>query len=87
MSEGLKNTVQSDVGIKKGDGLFVPSCLDHTLNFCIRGGPKVGDKKIGVLLPKWFLENDPVIASTYQEVDMCNIDEKTEMPCNTYCHC
>ena len=87
MSEGLKNTVQSDLGIKKGDGLFVPSCLDHTLNFCIQGGPKVGDKKIGDLLPKWFLENDPVIASTYQEVDTCNINERTEMPCNIHCHC
>ena len=87
MCNGLKSTVQGDRGKKKGDGLFSPSCLSHTTNFCIQGGPVVGDKKIGNILPKWFMEDNPLIASSYQETDICNNIENTKLPCNTYCSC
>ena len=87
MSTGLASTVQSDRGKKKGDGLFTPSCLSHTSNFCIQGGPSVNHKQIGELLPKWFMEDDPLIAASYQEVDTCNDIEKTTLPCNSYCFC
>ena len=87
MFDGLESTIQADRGKKKGDGLFSPSCLSHTTNFCIQGGPVVGDEKIGNILPKWFMEDDPLIASTYQETDICNDVENTKLPCNTYCSC
>ena len=87
MSTGLASTVQSGRGKKKGDGLFTPSCLSHTTNFCIQGGPSVNDKQIGELLPKWFMEDDPLIAASYQEVDTCNDIENTKLPCNSYCSC
>ena len=87
MSDGLRLTVQADRGKQKGDGLFSPSCLSHTTNFCIQGGPVVKNEKIGDILPKWFMEEDPLIASSYQVVDSCNYIENTLLPCNTYCSC
>ena len=87
MSTGLGLTVEGDRGKKKGDGLFSPSCLSHTTDFCIQGGPTVHGEKIGNILPKWFLEDDPTIASTYQKVDLCNHIQNTKLPCNTYCQC
>ena len=56
MLEGLAATVQSNKGRAKGDGLFTPSCLSHTGNLCLHGGPTVNGKKIADVLPIWFLK-------------------------------
>ena len=87
MVDGLISTVQSERGLAKGDGLFVPSCLEHTGNLCLTNGPSVNGKKLADLLPFWYFEEDPIIASTFQEIDSCNAEEGTELPCNNHCKC
>ena len=86
MKTGLASTVQSARGGEKKDGLFSPSCLKHTHNFCIQGGPTVNGKKVDDMLSQWFLKDNPV-AYEFQEVDLCNDIEDTRLPCNTYCQC
>ena len=86
-AKGLASTVQGTRGKQKGDGLFSPSCLSHTTDFCIQGGPAVNGKQIKEMLPKWFLEDDPIAASAFQEVDSCNDSEETHSPCNNHCQC
>ena len=87
MINGLLSTVQSERGLLKGDGLFAPSCLAHTGDFCLTNGPSLNGKKMADLLPIWYFEEDPLIASTFQEIDSCNEDEGTGLPCNDHCKC
>ena len=84
--KGLAETVQAERGINKGDGLFSPSCSEHTEDICIRGGPTLNGKKVGDMIVGWYKEEDPSISSTFQEVDTCN-NEETRLPCNSHCQC
>jgi hypothetical protein len=85
--KGLAETVQAERGIFKGDGVFSPSCSNHTENVCMQGGPTLNGKKVGDMIGKWYVEEDPNLASAFQEVDMCNDIEGTGLPCNPYCYC
>ena len=84
---GLTTNVKSKLGRRKGHGLFVPSCLDHVENFCIHNGTRTNGRSLNDMLPKWFLETKSWKASTYQEIDRCNEEENTSLPCNTNCQC
>ena len=86
MIEGLSSTIQSDRGMSKGDGLFSPSCLDHTDDFCIQRGPIVNGKRVDDMLGKWFM-NDDTNSEIFQESDLCNDIQDTQLPCNEYCQC
>jgi len=87
MVEGLISTVGSERGLLKGDGMFVPGCLEHGNNFCLQNGSIVNGKKMADLLPMWYFEEDPIVASTFQEIDSCNKNSETHLPCNYYCKC
>jgi len=84
--KGLSETVQGERGINKGDGLFSPSCSEHTEDVCMRGGPTVRGLKVGEMITGWYQQEDPILSSTFQVVDDCN-DEETRLPCNTHCQC
>lgn len=85
--KGLSSNVMSTAGINRGNGLFVPSCLNHAANFCIKNGTTTNGKSLREMLPKWFLETDSMMASSYQEIDQCNDVENTSLPCNNNCKC
>ena len=87
MVKSLSSKIQTKRGKRKGDGLFVSSCLEHARNFCLNGGSIVNGKNITDMLPKWFLEDNRFIASRYQEIDQCNHVKRTGLPCNTNCDC
>lgn len=92
MSTGLLSTVLGDVGLAKGDGLFSPSCYDHTSAFCMQGGQVVLEMdeaggavevRLQDVLPVWFAEGASSDGGKYQHVDTCVSD----MPCNAHCYC
>ncbi len=88
MHTALNETVQGPLGMKKGDGLFNPSCYDHTGNICIAGGPLVNGLRLADVLPNWFESQGPTTnASRYQHVDECNVKMGTQHPCNSRCKC
>jgi len=84
--KGLADTVQGERGMSKGDGLFSPSCSEHTEDVCMRGGPTVDGMKVGNMIVDWYKEEDPNISSSFQVVDTCN-DEENRLPCNSFCQC
>ena len=84
--KGLSDTVRGERGISKGDGLFSPSCSEHTEDVCMRGGPTVDGRKVGDMIVDWYKEEDPNISSLFQVVDTCN-DEENRLPCNSFCQC
>ena len=86
-TKSLSSKVQSRKGKYKGDGLFLASCLKHASNFCLSSGPVVNGFSVRDLLPKWFQETNPRLASNYQEIDQCNSIRKTSLPCNSNCQC
>ena len=85
--KSLTSNVASNTGRNKGHGLFLPSCLNHAGNFCLTNGTTTNGKKLREMLPNWFLETNAFMASSYQEIDQCNGEEKTSLPCNNNCKC
>lgn len=85
--KGLTSNAKSTSGRRKGHGLFVPSCLEHAGNFCINNGTTTNGRSLNEMLPEWFLETNLWKASANQEIDRCNDEENTSLPCNNNCKC
>lgn len=87
MEVGLRNTVQSNAGKAKGDGLFSPSCFSHTVDICVQGGPELLSpsgkvvRMMDLFVPWW--EQGGSDTFKYQLVDTCSgLD-----PCGNHCKC
>ena len=85
--KGFISDTRSKSGKRKGHGLFVPSCLEHAGNFCINNGTTTNGRSLNEMLPEWFLETNLWKASANQEIDRCNDEVNTSLPCNNNCKC
>lgn len=66
--------------IKRHDGVFMPSCYQHTSNLCmLNESPKILGKTYQELLIGWMYQSN---VTQYHYVDFCG-----DMPCNSYCKC
>ena len=59
----------------KADGLFVPSCYQHTDNLCMKGGSRVGGVSYAAALADWCG------GTQRRVVEQCSGSE----PCNPSC--
>lgn len=79
--ETISGIVNQVLNSSKGDGLFVPSCFEHTTNLCMQ---PTSSKVRGVLysesLWNWF---EGTRRELHQLVDDCLGDD----PCNLNCRC
>jgi len=66
------------------DGLFMPSCFEHTGNLCMKGGPSVKGTKLAASLADWFFDEGKV---AHALVDDCAPASSSSGPCNTFCKC
>ena len=74
-------------GPKKGtDGLFMPSCYQHTGNLCMRSGSRVRNVSYAALLADWF-ESPGAGRLPHVLLDDCNAAAGTDDPCNAFCDC
>ncbi len=64
------------------DGLFMPSCFQHTGNLCMRGGPTVRGTKLAASLADWFFDVGAVAHTLVDDCAPVGSD-----PCNTFCQC
>ena len=85
---GIVEEVQNQSGVanqsSKHDGLFLPSCYQHTGNLCMVGGSLVQNVTYGEALGDWFVGKGgipPIL------VDDCNGKGGTQDPCNRHCTC
>ncbi len=87
LGQALHRTLDGIVAQVRGgakarpDGLFVPSCFEHTGNLCMRASAtRVANFTFAQSLYDWFLvENGSV---PHQLVDDCG-----DGPCNAHCRC
>eukprot|EP00729_Bicosta_minor_P011260 gene11260-22373_t len=75
-----KSTRQVIDNVKKGDGLFLPSCWAHTEGINVRGAVRINGYGPTELLGNWFFNRDG--RTPYQLVDDC----PAELPCNPSCN-
>ena len=66
------------------DGLFMPSCYQHTGNLCMRSGSRVRNVSYAEVLADWFEGRNRV---PHVLLDDCNAVIGTDDPCNTFCDC
>ena len=85
------NITQLDLGAKvlahggkktPADGLFMPSCFQHTGDLCMRGGPRVKGVGFAESLGDWVFGRG---AAPHQLVDDCA--PAGSDPCNPSCAC
>jgi len=75
----MKKSLQNK--IKHSDGLFMPSCYEHTANLCMLGkSPKVEGKSYAQLFTEWLYQDHD---EPLHYIDTC----ESSLPCNTYCKC
>ena len=76
---GRAMAVSIDTNIKEGDGLFLPSCFDHTgnLNFPSNANNTINGTTYIEPIGDWFFQRNKM-PHRYQ--DSCG-----EMPCGTGC--
>jgi len=67
--------------IKSRDGLFMPSCYEHTANLCmLQQSPMVENRTYAELLTEWLYQSD---SGPIHYIDTCD----SKLPCNSYCKC
>ena len=72
----------------KRDGLFMPSCFQHTGNLCMAGGSLIQNVSYAQSLGDWFTATVDTRGSLpHQLLDDCNTKQGTQAPCNSRCVC
>eukprot|EP00750_Incisomonas_marina_P018640 INCI3081.1.p2 GENE.INCI3081.1~~INCI3081.1.p2 ORF type:complete len:135 (+),score=13.95 INCI3081.1:74-478(+) len=80
----MLDAMQQVIESPKNDGLFMPSCYDHTDNLCMKQGPSVQNATFADALWNWYSETD---THAIHLVDDCNAKLGVDGPCNSYCKC
>ena len=77
-----KNTTLAGATKTPPDGLFMPSCFEHTGDLCMKGGPRVRGVGFAESLGDWVFGRG---AAPAQLVDDCA--PAGSDPCNPSCSC
>jgi hypothetical protein len=75
---GMRN---STFVLKKGDGIFLSSCLDHTSGLHVGGSTTINGKLSGQILGDWFFDRANPSVVLRDTCDATNND----LPCNPTC--
>lgn len=75
---GMRNSTSV---LKKGDGIFLSSCLDHTSGLHVGGSTTIQGKSSGQILGDWFFDRANPFIVLRDACDATNND----LPCNPTC--
>jgi len=79
LGRGIRNSTSS---LKKGDGIFLASCLDHGGGLGVGGTTTIDDINSGTMLGDWFWNRPDAVTSKRDTCDEAN----GGLPCNPTCH-
>lgn len=78
----MRNSTR-DVLAKKGDGLFLASCLEHGGGLQPGGSTQSGGLNVTIMLGDWFFGRGAV---SHVQIDDCSGASDPDLPCNPTCN-